>query len=154
MADLSWAKKCPQCEKTKSADDFYRNDKMTSGFLSKCKSCVCSNVRKHRLQNIEKARQYDSERAKTDKRIASSIEQTKKWRGQDSRRAKCHSAVARAVKSGRLSRLPCSVCGNAKSIAHHEDYDRPLDVVWYCQEHHKARHAKIDAELSEQRIAA
>jgi hypothetical protein len=34
------------------------------------------------------------------------------------------------------------VCGAKKSVAHHEDYKKPLDVIWLCQEHHKAVHMR------------
>lgn len=53
---------------------------------------------------------------------------------------KAREAVSRAVKSGKLKRLPCEVCGDQNSQAHHEDYSRPLDVVWLCRKHHRQRH--------------
>lgn len=47
---------------------------------------------------------------------------------------------ADAIKQGRLSRKPCSVCGNKKSHAHHHDYGRPFDVTWLCDVCHKKVH--------------
>lgn len=37
------------------------------------------------------------------------------------------------------------VCGSSKTVAHHEDYDKPLAVWWLCELHHKARHAELRA---------
>jgi ribosomal protein S27AE len=39
--------------------------------------------------------------------------------------------------------VPCIRCGNEKSLAHHEDYDKPLDVMWLCQPCHKQRHKEL-----------
>src|SRR6185369_4282743 len=49
-----------------------------------------------------------------------------------------HRAVSKAVKSGRLKRTPCWVCGNPKTHAHHSSYDRDMRllVVWLCPSHH------------------
>lgn len=33
------------------------------------------------------------------------------------------------------SNLRC-VCGDKKSTAHHEDYNKPLEVVWVCLKHY------------------
>jgi len=55
----------------------------------------------------------------------------------------CHVAVFLAIESGRLERKPCEVCGNLKVDAHHEDYNKPLDVVWLCRQHHADRHVEI-----------
>ena len=60
------------------------------------------------------------------------------YRTSDARRAR--SAVARALRSGLLSRQPCEVCGASASHAHHDDYAKPLDVRWFCAEHHKGWH--------------
>jgi ribosomal protein S27AE len=42
-----------------------------------------------------------------------------------------------------LERQPCVRCGATKSLAHHEDYDKPLDVMWLCQPCHKQRHKEL-----------
>lgn len=60
-------------------------------------------------------------------------------------KAKARNAVTNALNSGKLIRLPCKVCGNPKSHAHHKDYSRPLDVEWYCAVHHKQQE-KIERE--------
>ena len=41
-----------------------------------------------------------------------------------------------AIKSGKLKRLPCEVCGNIKSQMHHPDYSKPLKVRWLCPKYH------------------
>ena len=51
--------------------------------------------------------------------------------------------VTAAIKSGRLIRQPCRVCGSVLSEAHHSDYTRPLKVQWLCVVHH----AEADAAL-------
>lgn len=48
--------------------------------------------------------------------------------------------LAKAVASGRVMRMPCCVCGNPRSEGHHEDYSKPLDVIWLCRKHHTPRH--------------
>ncbi len=45
------------------------------------------------------------------------------------------------VKAGILRRGPCAVCGGSEVIAHHENYERPRDVIWLCDMHHKEYHA-------------
>ena len=51
--------------------------------------------------------------------------------------------VWRAIGSGRLVKKPCERCGSENSRAHHEDYDKPLDVVWLCPACHLARHREL-----------
>jgi ribosomal protein S27AE len=51
--------------------------------------------------------------------------------------------VVRAIRSGVLVRGPCSRCGAAKTHAHHEDYSKPLDVVWLCARCHIQRHKEL-----------
>jgi len=53
-----------------------------------------------------------------------------------------HKKVRRAIDAGKLVREPCEVCGNTKSEGHHEDYSKPLDVVWLCRKHHVAAHTR------------
>jgi hypothetical protein len=68
-------------------------------------------------------------------------------RGGDSEGGKGHAharnMAARAIRSGKLKRLPCEVCGNLKSHAHHDDYSKPLDVRFLCDPHHREHHLAI-----------
>jgi len=49
-------------------------------------------------------------------------------------------AVAKALRAGKLVRLPCEVCGTKRTDAHHDDYAAPLDVRWLCRSHHRSHH--------------
>lgn len=45
-----------------------------------------------------------------------------------------------AVRYGKIERKPCEVCGEINSHGHHEDYDKPYDVIWLCAKHHAEVH--------------
>jgi ribosomal protein S27AE len=51
--------------------------------------------------------------------------------------------VRRALKRGDIKRQPCEVCGTTWNIhAHHDDYEKPLDVRWLCGRHHLRNHGQ------------
>ncbi len=137
---ITSSKTCFKCSQTKPITEFYKHSAMGDGHLGKCKVCAKADANKHRLENIDKIREYDKERGRSKERIAAAAKHAKHWREQDKRRAISHNKVAYAIRKGNLVKSPCCVCGSSESMAHHESYDRPLDVVWYCQIHHKERH--------------
>lgn len=54
------------------------------------------------------------------------------------RRSICRSYANIYEKRGLLIAEPCAVCGTTEQIEkHHEDYGKPLDVVWLCRAHHR-----------------
>lgn len=140
-------KECFKCKSVKPLSDFYKHPRMGDGHLNKCKECTKDDSTKHRNQNLEEIRAYDRSRAKNPERIKASIEVNRLWRVEDRRRSAAHSAVARALRNGELLREPCTRCGNEKSVAHHEDYDKPLEVTWLCQPCHKKRHKEMIKEI-------
>ena len=48
--------------------------------------------------------------------------------------------VSYAIKKGRLKKSCCIICANKKSEAHHQDYNKPLEVIWLCKSCHKKLH--------------
>lgn len=140
---MAHSKECFKCESVKPLTEFYKHEKMADGHLNKCKECTKNDALNHRNKNIEKIRAYDRERSKNPERIKLSVEVTRAWRAEDKRRVKAHNAVSRAIKTGKLTRIPCIRCGEKKSHAHHEDYDKPLDVIWLCQICHSQRHQEL-----------
>jgi len=57
--------------------------------------------------------------------------------------------VRNAVVRGDLVAGPCADCGSRKegNNAHHEDYSKPMEVVWLCPRCHKERHLQMNKEL-------
>ena len=108
------------------------------GYLRhRCLSCRRVKDTTDRARNLEKNQERSRQRARLKK-------------GKGGHRIKEHDRARRAlhtaVYSGVLVRKPCEVCGDAKSHGHHEDYSKPLDVVWLCSKHHGERHRKYDYE--------
>ena len=50
--------------------------------------------------------------------------------------------VNNQIRSGNLHSMSCEVCGCEKSVAHHDDYNKPLNVRWLFQAHHKQWHSE------------
>jgi hypothetical protein len=45
------------------------------------------------------------------------------------------------IKIGILIKEQCKICGTNENVeAHHEDYTKPLDVIWLCRNHHREHH--------------
>lgn len=148
-------KRCFKCLRMLPLDDFYKHAAMADGHLNKCKECTKKDVKKHRLENIERIRQYDRMRGSMPHRVAARKEymQTatgkrsharalKKQREISPEKYNARAVFWRALKSGKLKKQPCFECG-APAEAHHPDYNRPLDVVWLCSKHHKAVHRLV-----------
>lgn len=68
------------------------------------------------------------------------VELRRQWKMKDPERYRAQNVVHRAVKSGKLIRGPCVVCGALNGDGHHEDYSKPLDVVWLCRACHNRHH--------------
>lgn len=120
---------------------------------SKCKECVKEAVRVNRLDNIDRIRSYDRARASQPHRIANNFKQSQAWRQEFPNRRRAQGRVAYALRTGALERQPCWECGTDRTVAHHPDYDRPLDVVWLCQPHHKQTHALVANEPNMEKTA-
>jgi len=139
-------KKCFKCNETKPLFDFYKHSRMLDGHLNKCKECTKKDVFEHRYgPNREKILAYDRQRGFLKHRLEKATQIHKEWKLKHPKRRAAHSKVASAIKSGKLTKLPCFVCGE-KAEAHHPDYDRPLDVMWLCSAHHKQAHAIVYKE--------
>ncbi len=59
-------------------------------------------------------------------------------------------AVYSAIKGRTLVKpKACSFCGKeGEVVAHHEDYSKPLQILWLCTECHGLRHRAIGAHVS------
>ena|ERR1041385_3458514 len=66
----------------------------------------------------------------------------RKYRQKDKLKATARDKVRKAIQQGKLLKETCFVCKNTITEAHHKDYNKPLEVVWYCKKHHSEQHKK------------
>lgn len=97
---------------------------------------------KYYRKNLEKVREYNKEYQRKlvakdpEKYYADLSKRVKEWRARNPDKDAAHRKVFAEKRAGRLKSVPC-FCGETKSEAHHEDYSKPLDVVWFCKKHHR-----------------
>lgn len=64
----------------------------------------------------------------------------KKWVLKNPVKAKAHQYVFINLRNGNLIKNKCIKCGNLKTEAHHENYLKPLEVIWLCKLHNSELH--------------
>lgn len=158
-------KVCIRCGTHKPIGEYYSHPQMADGHLTVCKACVLARVNARRAKKIQEIRQYDRERGLLPHRKQAVKERAPryadrksaaKWRKANPNKATAHSAVEHALRIGTLIRATeCERCGADWQLdAHHENYAKPLEVVWLCKECHGARHREINEERRAQKDAA
>ncbi len=55
-------------------------------------------------------------------------------------KANCRSYVNVYIRRGKVIPEPCILCNDENSEAHHEDYSKPLDIIWLCRKCHLDYH--------------
>mgnify|MGYP003297129150 CR=1 FL=1 len=89
------------------------------------------------------AAKRDEYRASEDGKLAA-VKATSSWRQRNPEKSRAHDAVKYALRTGRLTKKPCEVCGSTKVHAHHDDYADRLNVRWLCSTHHRQHHKEND----------
>jgi len=138
---------CPGCKSDRPTEAFGRAPNRPAGVDAYCKSC----------RNARRRARYAAGPVTGRARSRENYYRSVGGWGRDVRARSAHSAVAhaaheavhRALKRGTLVRPDaCSLCDGTEFAihAHHDDYDRALDVIWLCVPCHKLCHGLHDAE--------
>ena len=127
-------KRCTWCGETKPIAQFY----VTGGkMLQGCRPCRHEYYHQHK----EHKAAYDRAYMKTEKGKEVRQGRMARWESANPIKNKAITAVSNALRDGRLHKTPCVKCGSVKNIqGHHEDYSKPLDVIWLCRGCHRAHH--------------
>lgn len=72
-------------------------------------------------------------------------EHAKSWRENNPNKCKAHREVAKGLKNGIIIKpVKCDLCFCIKKLdAHHDDYTKPLEVMWLCRSCHGSVHRKL-----------
>lgn len=138
-------KKCFKCGVIKPLEKFYVHSEMADGHLGKCISCTKKdvNTRYYEPESRKRIKEYEAKRFKDPERKKKIYLYALKRKELHPGKTRANRKVTDAIKTGRLVRKPCEVCGEVKSQAHHSDYRKYLDVRWLCFKHHRELHNQI-----------
>jgi hypothetical protein len=169
---MSSLKTCSKCHRELLVEEFPERPDSPDGHRNHCKDCrkkygesyrdknstrldlydaeryknnrkyIMRRVAIHRKKNIDKIRAYDRKRG-CKYPDGSYRKGHNEWVKKTPGAASAHQAVYRAILSGVLKKGPCRVCGSKRSLAHHDDYSKPFDVIRLCHVHHRTRHKKL-----------
>lgn len=150
--------------------DFYKHPQMSDGFLNKCKDCTKKDNIENRNNNIDYYIEYDKNRSNLPHRIEARKEYSKRKevieRNRNYKKSyfktdigkevhkraikkylslypikrAAHMLAYNAIQNKTLKKQKCQVCGIKKVEAHHDDYTKPLNVRWLCNNHHREWH--------------
>ena len=135
------AKKCFKCSRLLPLCDFYVHEQMKDGRLGKCKDCTRADVTRNRDARIDEARAYDRARGNRQ-----GPEYLREYRKRNKEKDRAHRLLNYAVRTGKITKKPCEVCGDKRTQGHHDNYEAVYDVRWLCSKHHRQHHhgRKID----------
>ena len=119
---------CPMCKEKKEISDFYFIESRKNKRSVYCIWCERKKTNERRKLGLIK---------NVHKNHAAHV---KKYSKKYPEKAKSKEKLKYAINSGIIKRQQCEICGGTNSHGHHEDYSKPLDVVWLCSKHHSWIH--------------
>ncbi len=148
---------CPRCGQVRHEHEFPRHNRLGSP-VGACGICEKERARRysaaHRAENAIYRRIWcarNPQRARATRRASMSrlrhvpgysARISRERRRRDPEKFHARATIQRLIRSGRLGRGKCVVCGASGADGHHSDYSKPLEVSWVCRKHHFAIHGK------------
>ena len=135
---------CGKCKQEKPLDEFHANGLK---LRSRCKSCANQDTRLYGLTGYYRNYhgEYDKQpvvKERRTKRVARD-----KWRPDIVAKNAARTFTNHEIRAGRLTREPCSICGQEPGEAHHEDYSHPEKIRWLCKPCHVQAHLKAQLDI-------
>lgn len=120
-------KNCNRC-----GNNFYTR----GNFSLRCKTCRKPHIADYQKDYVNKNKKVINARIRG--------EYARLRREKFPEKTKARDTLNNSIKSGKIEKENCRVCSSSKRIhAHHNDYSKPLKVVWLCPIHHKKLHLKL-----------
>jgi len=120
-------KQCSCCKKNKELNFFYKAPKGKFGVRNICKECYSSITKTYKKVHPEKMAAWK-----------------KAYNERNNKKVKCRNKLNYSIHIGKIQKNNCELCNDPNVQAHHDDYDKPFNVRWLCDHHHKEEHKKYN----------
>lgn len=160
-------KRCTKCKRELPETDFNKNKREKSGLRAECRECQHIEYARYAKTPAAKerkvvwansafgrliSRKSDRDRNQSENRRDYKREKVAERRKNESTKVKerARNAVNNAIKQGKMvrgTRCEFAYTGECagKIMAHHDDYNKPLDIRWLCSKHdYDTHHGRMD----------
>ena len=147
--------KCRVCKQEKEEKEFHPSSLKKRDWI--CKLCKNASFEAYHLAHPERMKSKARERVRKYRETHRELERerNKKYREQRKiysreyykKNLKIKQAQQKAryaQRDGVLTPYPCVMCGSPIVEKHHEDYSKPLEIIWFCTKHHRRHHKWIE----------
>ena len=131
-AALESERQCSKCPEVKPIGEFYNSKNGPGGKSVKCKTCHRAQTKAWRKKNPEMAREGYRRYGRKHPEVRQ--KNAKEYTIKNPLAAKARQDVRHARDAGILIKPErCEECDQKrKLVAHHEDHEKPLEVLWVC----------------------
>jgi hypothetical protein len=121
---------------------------MSDGHLNRCKECFKRGSRANRRRRLDHYRAYDRARSPIRAAMGDWRQKSRRQRTRDPHKTTARRLFWLAIRRGEIVRPEaCERCRRAcLPDGHHEDYAKPLEVMWLCRLCHAQRHCELAAK--------
>ena len=146
--------KCKLCCKARSKltirspEAIENQKKYRAEWQRKKRPILNARLRQRYALDLEKNREQARERQKrymaSEKGKLKHIETQRNYVKENPEKIKASNKLRKAISFGKILRNPkCEICFiECKTHGHHEDYTKPLEVIWMCSKCHLYHHQK------------
>ncbi len=136
-------KRCYKCKILKPHTDFWRKSRNLDGLQAACKTCMSTENKEWTKKNRERHRERLKIWRENNPDRSNAIGKQQRERWHDKQRAR--QAAGKALLNGTITKpTACTRCHHIPPPhclhGHHEDYSKPLEVIWLCARCHGALH--------------
>lgn len=140
--------RCRKCESVASLKYYHNNRSKCAAthqkWVDNNKDSIRLYSKKYHEDHVEEIAEYEKEKLNCPKVKEQYQEYAARYRENNPKKVKAHNAATIALRKGELIKQDCEDCFSDTNIdMHHEDYDKPLDVVWLCRKCHTRRHRDL-----------
>ena len=134
---------CTRCKLTKPLVDFYNKPGGSEGKSSFCRDCYKEYYMEDYYRNRAGRLKQDRERYRKNK--SKRIKSIRAYNAKFPEKTKARDMLRNAVATNKIIKEPCEICKTSENVhGHHEDYSKPLEVIWLCYTHHAEVHRQYN----------
>ena len=105
-----------------------------------------ANAARHRLRSKADWAAIKADPVKLERYRAAAVKRNLKWQRENPEKVACYRVYRKALADGTIEcQGYCEFCSvEVGLVGHHEDYSKPLDVIWLCGDCHRKVHRKYE----------